>query len=194
MQSRNISLPDPLKQFVDAQIAQGRYSSVSEYVRELIRADEKRKAEEQLETLLLEGLQGEEAEFTREDWQAIRQEALAQVKKVRKSPHLMGRVYRRPAARHDLIAHYCYLVENAGEAVADEFLSRVEASFNDLLEQPKIGAPLTLRPAELAGLRKWPVKDFDNVLIFYLPHPNGVSIVRILHAARDWWSLLGIEP
>lgn len=85
MQSMNISLPEPLKQFVDGQIAQGRYSSVSEYVRELIRADEKRKAEEQLETLLLEGLQGEEAAFTREDWQAIRQEALTQVKKARKS-------------------------------------------------------------------------------------------------------------
>ena len=35
MQSMNISLPDPLKQFVDGQIAQGRYSSASEYVREL---------------------------------------------------------------------------------------------------------------------------------------------------------------
>jgi toxin ParE1/3/4 len=38
---------------------------------------------------------------------------------------------------------------------------------------------------ELAGLRKWRMKDFDNVLIFYLAHPNGVSIVHILHAARD---------
>ena len=85
MQSMNISLPDPLKQFVDGQIAKGRYSSASEYVRELIRADEKRKAEEQLEALLLEGLHGEDAAFTRADWQAIRQEALAQVKKARKS-------------------------------------------------------------------------------------------------------------
>jgi antitoxin ParD1/3/4 len=76
----NISLPDPLKRFVDNQIAQGRYSSVSEYVRELIRTDEKRKAEEQLGTLLLEGLRGKEAAFTRDDWQAIRREALAQVK------------------------------------------------------------------------------------------------------------------
>ena len=80
MQSMNISLPDPLKQFVDGQIAQGRYSSVSEYVRELIRADEKRKAEEKLETLLLEGLQGEETPLAKSDWQAIRKEALAQVK------------------------------------------------------------------------------------------------------------------
>jgi antitoxin ParD1/3/4 len=53
MQSMNISLPEPLKQFVDEQIAEGRYSSASEYVRELIRADEKRKAEERLATLLL---------------------------------------------------------------------------------------------------------------------------------------------
>jgi antitoxin ParD1/3/4 len=49
MHSMNISLPEPLKEFVDGQIAPGRYSSTSEYVRELIRADEKRKAEERLE-------------------------------------------------------------------------------------------------------------------------------------------------
>ena len=49
MQTMNISLPDPLKDFVDHQIAEGRYSSVSEYIRELIRDDEKRKAEQRLE-------------------------------------------------------------------------------------------------------------------------------------------------
>jgi antitoxin ParD1/3/4 len=74
-----------MKEFVDGQVAKGRYSSASEYVRELIRADERRKAEDQLEELLLEGLQGEETAFTLQDWQAIRQEALAQVKKARKS-------------------------------------------------------------------------------------------------------------
>jgi antitoxin ParD1/3/4 len=80
MQSMNISLPEPLKQFVDGQIAQGRYSSASEYVRELIRDDEKRKAQEQLEALLLEGLQGEAQAMTAEDWTAIRKDALATLK------------------------------------------------------------------------------------------------------------------
>jgi antitoxin ParD1/3/4 len=79
MQSMNISLPDPLKQFVDGQISTGRYSSVSEYVRELIRADEKRKAEEELEGKLLEGLRGGETQLTPEDWKAIRKDALAKV-------------------------------------------------------------------------------------------------------------------
>jgi antitoxin ParD1/3/4 len=80
MESMNISLPEPLKQFVDGQISTGRYSSASEYVRELIRADEKRKAQEQLETLLLEGLQSPATELTSAEWKAIRQEALAKVK------------------------------------------------------------------------------------------------------------------
>lgn len=79
MQSMNISLPEPLKQFVDDQIAAGRYSSVSEYVRELIRDDEKRKAEDRLESLLLEGLESDESPLTSEDWAAIRRDALARV-------------------------------------------------------------------------------------------------------------------
>ena len=56
-----------------------------------------------------------------------------------------------------------------------------------------MGAPLTLRRPKLAGLRKWRIDGFDNHLVFYLPRPDGVSIVRVLHAARDWESLLGVE-
>ena len=105
----------------------------------------------------------------------------------------MRRVYRRSAARRDLIAHFRYLAENAADGIADRFLRQSEASFDDLLKQPKMGAPLTLQRAEFDGLRKWRVKDFGNVLIFYLPRPDGVLIVRVLHATRDWWRLLGIE-
>jgi antitoxin ParD1/3/4 len=75
MQTMNISLPDPLKAFVDGQVAQGRYSSASEYVRELIRADERRQAQEALESALLEGLNSPEAPLAAEDWTAIRAEA-----------------------------------------------------------------------------------------------------------------------
>lgn len=86
MQSMNISLPDPLKQFVDGQIASGRYSSVSEYVRELIREDERRKASDALEALLLEGLQSKESPLSPDDWKAIRKEAIARVKAGKTQP------------------------------------------------------------------------------------------------------------
>ena len=85
------------------------------------------------------------------------------------------------------------MAENAGLDTAERFLAQAEASFDDLAGLPTMGAPLTLKRPELAGLRKWRVKDFDNYLIFYVPRPHGISIVRVLYAARDWWSLLGIE-
>ena len=80
MQTMNISLPETLKEFVDKQIAVGGYSSVSEYVRELIRQDERRKSQESLEALLLEGLKGEETPLTPQDWADIRKEGQARAK------------------------------------------------------------------------------------------------------------------
>ncbi len=80
MQTMNISLPDPLKDFVDTQITSGRYSSASEYVRELIRQDEKRRAEARLEAMLLAGLASPESELTRQDFAEIRKEALRRLK------------------------------------------------------------------------------------------------------------------
>jgi antitoxin ParD1/3/4 len=79
MQTMNISLPEQLKEFVDDQVGSGRFSSVSEYVRDLIRDDEKRKAREKLEALLMEGIQSSgPTEMTRGDWDEIRREALKQ--------------------------------------------------------------------------------------------------------------------
>ena len=52
MATMNISLPDELKQFVDAQVAEHAYGSASEYLRELIR---KQRDVEKLRQLLLDG-------------------------------------------------------------------------------------------------------------------------------------------
>ena len=79
MQTMNISLPEQLKEFIDQQVGSGRYSSVSEYVRDLVRDDEKRKTQDKLESMLLEGIQsGAATELARADWLEIRREAMAQ--------------------------------------------------------------------------------------------------------------------
>ncbi len=77
MQNINISLPDPLKQFVDGQILSGLYSDPSEYFCKLIIADEKTKAEKWLEEQLLAGINSPESEVTAASWDEIRTEALA---------------------------------------------------------------------------------------------------------------------
>jgi antitoxin ParD1/3/4 len=74
VKSINISLPDAMRSYVEEQVAQGGYSTVSEYFRELIRLDQKRRAQERLESLLLEGLEsGEATQMTATDWEDIRQ-------------------------------------------------------------------------------------------------------------------------
>jgi antitoxin ParD1/3/4 len=56
METMNIALPEAMKLFVQERVVEGGYSSVSEYVRGLIRADQRRKAEERIDALLLDGL------------------------------------------------------------------------------------------------------------------------------------------
>jgi antitoxin ParD1/3/4 len=74
MSTLNISLPEVMKAFVEEQVRSGMYGSASDYVRALIREDQKRKAEERLEALLLEGLSsGEARPMTAKDWAEIHQ-------------------------------------------------------------------------------------------------------------------------
>ena len=76
MTTMNISVPDEMKAFVEAEMAQEGYASASEYLRALIRDAQKRRARQELEAKLLEGLQGSAVQVTRDDWDSIQREAL----------------------------------------------------------------------------------------------------------------------
>ncbi len=72
MTNMNVSLPDTLKEYVEAQVSYGHYGTTSEYLRELIREDKKRKAQERLEALLLEGLEsGDSVAVTPDFWKEL---------------------------------------------------------------------------------------------------------------------------
>ena len=58
---------------LDEQVSAGGYSSASEYVREMVRTDQKRKAKEHLENILLESLQsGDAVDITPQMWEELR--------------------------------------------------------------------------------------------------------------------------
>ncbi len=57
MATMNISLPDPMRDWVQTQIQDGRYSSSSDYVRDLIRRDQEFRQQQQiLQEAITEGL------------------------------------------------------------------------------------------------------------------------------------------
>jgi plasmid stabilization system protein ParE len=48
-----------------------------------------------------------------------------------------------------------------------------------------MGALREIGNPALKGLRLWPVKDFDELLIFYVVAGDTVRVIRILHGKRD---------
>lgn len=84
MTSLNISLPEPLRDWIEAQIKRGRYGNASEYLRELIRRDQERQAQERLEELLLEGVKsGSASPLTKQDWAELRVDVAERLEKRR---------------------------------------------------------------------------------------------------------------
>jgi len=80
MTTMNISLPDAMRAFVEQKVASGGYSTASEYIRELVRADQKRAAQERLEALLLEGLNsGDPIEISDAWWERKKADLLARL-------------------------------------------------------------------------------------------------------------------
>jgi antitoxin ParD1/3/4 len=63
MTSLNISLPEPLKQYVEGQVASGDWGTPSEYIRELIRQDKERRLHS-LEQDLLAAVRGPKIELS----------------------------------------------------------------------------------------------------------------------------------
>ncbi|BAY97301.1 putative addiction module antidote protein, CopG/Arc/MetJ family [Tolypothrix tenuis PCC 7101] len=80
MSSINISLPEVMQAFVEEQVVQGGYGSISEYLQALISQDQKRKAQNKIEEDLIAGLEsGEVIEVNDEWWEQKRTHLINQL-------------------------------------------------------------------------------------------------------------------
>ena len=100
----------------------------------------------------------------------------------------MGRLLRRPAARRDLIDIYRFIAEQSGHDRAAAYLQRIEDRLNLVSEQPGLGQ------TRLPRFRDVRVLPSDSHLLFYRERSSrdGIELIRVLHGARDWQTLL--EP
>jgi antitoxin ParD1/3/4 len=68
----NIALPDALRAFVSERVQSGEYGNTSEYVRELIRRDQREQRVQRLRGLVEDGLaSGPATADTSDDWTAL---------------------------------------------------------------------------------------------------------------------------
>jgi toxin ParE1/3/4 len=103
----------------------------------------------------------------------------------------MPRVIIRPGAWREIDRQVEYLQERAGASVAERFLNSLMECCGELAAMPRMGPLCGFKRDATRRLRRWPVKDFDNWLIFYQTVRGGVEIVHVIHGARDIESLLG---
>lgn len=93
-------------------------------------------------------------------------------------------IHRRPEARLDLLQQFVFIGEQNLDA-ARRFLTAAQDACRKLARMPGMGAKREFENPALAGLRFWPIQGFENFLIFYLPTPTGIDVIRVIHGAQD---------
>jgi putative addiction module CopG family antidote len=77
--SLHVTLPEKLHDFVESRIAQVGYSTKSDYVQQLIRADMRASEQEKLRNMLLESLASGRKDYTEKEWLSFREQVLKSV-------------------------------------------------------------------------------------------------------------------
>lgn len=76
----NIALPEPLRVYVAERVESGHYGNTSEYVRDLIRKDQREQRVQRLQVLVEEGLaSGPATPDTEADWDELRRIARGRI-------------------------------------------------------------------------------------------------------------------
>lgn len=84
----------------------------------------------------------------------------------------------RETARADLLAIVDYISDDNPDA-AQHLKDDIEAKASKLPEHPKL-----YRAGRVAGTREMVVRT--NYIVIYVEDAHAVSILRVLHAARQW--------
>ena len=105
---------------------------------------------------------------------------------------MKARVAFRDAAIRDVHGVVTYLAEESA-GVAERFVDALQSATRRLAEHPEIGHALPTRIRPLAGLRTWPVPGFPDILVVMIASRRRVSVLRVLHGARDLPGLLESE-
>ncbi len=96
----------------------------------------------------------------------------------------MTRVFIHEQAERDLAGIAAYIRSHNSDA-ADAFEMAAMESVALLAEHPQLGPKPRFTFAKHPNLRFWVITRFPNYLIFYEAEPTLVSVVRVLHGARD---------
>jgi plasmid stabilization system protein ParE len=89
-----------------------------------------------------------------------------------------------PAAENDLVNIWLYIARDNPDA-AERVYQAAESTFESLAATPRMGTLYQSKRAQLEGMRCFPVSKFQNYVIYYREHSQGIEIIRVLHSHMD---------
>jgi toxin ParE1/3/4 len=93
-------------------------------------------------------------------------------------------INKRPEVIFDVAEIYAWILSRNPEA-AERFLKEVDASFEQIRQQPGIGWERRWKNPRLEGIRSWRISEFPNFLIFYREVGKLIDVYAVLRGARD---------
>jgi len=91
----------------------------------------------------------------------------------------MATVNFAQSARTDLLEAWLFIAEDNLNA-ADRVLDTIEKEAEVLATQPLMGRA---RPDLAEDIRSWPTST--SYILFYVAEADGITVIRVLHHARD---------
>ena len=93
------------------------------------------------------------------------------------------KIVKSAEAAADIVEAAKFIAEDNLNA-ALQFAEAVDESLNVLASFPTIGAIREF--GDLGEFRMWIVKGFPNYLLFYKTTATEITLVRLIHSARDF--------
>lgn len=89
-------------------------------------------------------------------------------------------------AREDLALQYEWYAREAGEAIAERYITAFRQTLDLIAQQPEIGMNRKFRSPKLQGIRSRPIHGAFRVhLVFYRIEADTLVVFRVLHGMRD---------
>lgn len=89
-----------------------------------------------------------------------------------------------PTAENDLVNIWLNIARDNPEA-ADRVYKAAEETFHTLAATPGIGTLYRSKRGLLKDVRFFPISNFKRHVVYYREHPEGIEIIRVLHAHMD---------
>ena len=93
-------------------------------------------------------------------------------------------------AENDLNLIWDFIAQDNLEA-ANRVLNELQGAMELLAEMPEMAQKRPGLSKIYPNLRAWPLPDYPNYLVFYLPVEDRIMVIRILHGARNIVDIFG---